>query len=79
MNLNQTGEFTASQVGSGNGDFLMETPEVFEINIPSMIDLLATDIAVDQTLMLEVIPPKGAVLFIQRTLPKSLEQITTLD
>ncbi len=79
VNLNQTGEFTASQVGSGDGDFLLEAPEVFEINIPSMIDLLATDLAVDQTFTLEVIPPKGAVLFIQRTLPKSLEQITTLD
>ena len=79
VNLNQTGEFTASQVGSGDGDFLLEAPEVFEINIPSMIDLLATDLAVDQTFTLEVIPPKGAVLFIQRTLPKSLVQITTLD
>jgi len=58
---------------------LLEAPEVFEIDIPSMIDLLATDLAVDQTFTLEVIPPKGAVLFIQRTLPKSLVQITTLD
>ena len=79
MNLNQTGEFTASQVGSGDGDFLMETPEIFEINIPGMVALLTTDLAVDQTFTLEVIPPKGAVLFIQRTLPKSLEQITSLD
>ncbi len=79
VNLNQTGEFTASQAGSGDGDFLLEAPEVFEINIPSMIDLLATDLAVDQTFTLEVIPPKGAVLFIQRTVPKSLEAITTLD
>lgn len=79
VNLNQTGEFTASQVGSGDGDFLTETPEIFEINIPGMVALLATDLGVDQTFAPEVIPPKGAVLFIQRTLPKSLEQITTLD
>ncbi len=78
-NLNQTGKFTASQVGSGDGDLLMEAPEVFEINIPSMVDLLPTDLAVDQTFTLEVIPPQGAVLFIQRTLPKSLDQITNLD
>ncbi len=79
VNLNQTGEFTASQVGSGDGDYLLEAPEVFEINIPSMVDLLAPDLAADQTFTLEVIPPKGAVLFIQRTLPKSLDQITNLD
>ncbi len=77
--LSHTGEFTASQVGSGDGDSLMEAPEVFEITIPSMVALLATDLAVDQTFTLEVIPPKGAVLYIQRTLPKSLEGINTLD
>jgi len=77
--LSHTGEFIASQVGSGDGDSLMEAPEVFEITIPSMVALLATDLAVDQTFTLEVIPPKGAVLYIQRTLPKSLEGINTLD
>ncbi len=66
-------------MGSGDGDFLLEAPEVFEINIPSMVALLATDLVVDQTFTLEVISPKGAVLFIQRTLPKSLDQITSLD
>ena len=77
--LSHTGEFTASQVGSGDGDSLMEAPEVFEITIPSMVALLATDLAVDQTFTLEVIPPKGAVLYIQRTLPRSLKVINTLD
>ncbi len=77
--LNQTGEFTSAELGSGDGDTLMEAPEVFEINIPSMVDLLATDLAVDETFTIEVIPPKGAVLFIQRTLPISLEAINTLD
>ena len=77
--LSQAGEFTASQVGSGDGDSLMEAPEIFEITIPSMVALLATDLAVDQTFTLEVIPPKGAVLYIQRTLPKSLEGINSLD
>lgn len=77
--LNQTGEFTSAQLGSGDGDTLMEAPEIFEINIPNMVDLLATDLAVDETFTIEVIPPRGAVLFIQRTLPISLEAINTLD
>ena len=77
--LDQAGEYTSTQAGSGDSDSLMEPGEAFEINIPSMIALLATDLAVDQTFTLEVIPPQGAVLFIQRTLPKSLDQITSLD
>lgn len=77
--LKQTGEFTSIQVGFGDGDFLLERGEVFEITIPSMIDLLATDLAADQTFTLEVIPPRGAVLFIQRTLPQSIEPINILD
>ena len=79
VNLDQTGEFTTTKLGSGDGDVLLEAGEVFEINIPSMAALLATNLAVDQTFTLEVIPPKGAVLYIQRTLPNSLERITTLD
>ena len=77
--LKQTGEFTSIQVGFGDGDFLLERGEVFEITIPSMIDLLATDLGADQTFTLEVIPPRGAVLFIQRTLPQALEPINILN
>ena len=79
VNLDQTGEFTASQLGSGDGDVFMEDGETFEINIPGMVVLLATDLAVDETFTIEVIPPIGAVLYIQRTLPNSLEGITTLE
>jgi len=79
VTLSQAGEFTASQAGSGDGDFLMEAGEAFEIKIPGMVALLSTDLAADQTFTLEVIPPRGAVLYIQRTLPKSLETINTLD
>ena len=79
VNLDQTGEFTATQLGSGDGDAFMERGEVFEIQIPSMVSLLTTDLAADQTFTVEVIPPKGAVLYIQRTLPNSLEGITSLD
>ena len=33
----------------------------------------------NDTFILEVIPPKGAVLFIERTLPASLQNITSLE
>ena len=77
--LNQTGDFTAAQLGAGDGDSLMEAPEAFEIDIPEMVALLATDLKADQTFTIEVIPPIGAVLYIQRTLPISLETINSLD
>jgi len=79
VSLNSIGEFTASQVGFGDGDFLLERGESFEIEIPGMIVLLATDLAVDEIFTIEVIPPRGAVLYIQRTLPKSLEGINILN
>ena len=77
--LNETGEFTAFQLSTGDSDFLMEAPEAFEIIIPGMIGLLGTDLGADQTFTIEVIPPRGAVLFIQRTLPVALDVTNTLD
>ena len=44
-----------------------------------MADLLATDLAVDQRFTLEVIPSRGAVLYIERILPNSLEEVTILE
>ena len=78
-NLDVAGEFTAVEVSTGDGDSLLERGEVFEINIPGMVALLTTDLGTSQTFTLEVIPPKGAVLFIQRTTPAALETITSLD
>ena len=79
VNLDASGDFTATQLGSGDGDAFMELGEVFEINIPNLTTELTTDLSTDETFTLEVVPPKGAVLYIQRTLPNSLETITTLD
>jgi archaellin len=44
-----------------------------------MVALLDPDLGTDQTFTLEVIPPTGAVLFIQRTTPISMEAVTSLD
>jgi archaeal flagellin FlaB len=78
-NLDATGEFTATGIGTDDDDSFLERGEVFEIQIPDMVALLNPDLATDQTFTLEVIPPVGAVLFIQRTTPISLETITNLD
>ena len=82
-NLDTTGEFTATGIGSDDNDSLLERGEVFEIVIPGLnsggANPLTTELGTDQTFTLEVIPPKGAVLFIQRTTPVSLESRTSLD
>ena len=80
--LDDATEFTASDNGTGDGDSLLERGEVFEI-ILVMDIALSNDIDVplgtDTEFTLEVIPPRGAVLFIQRTTPVSFETFTMLD
>ena len=81
VNLDGTGlnTFTATGIGNANADSLLERGEVFEIAIPGMVAMLATALGTNQTFTLEVIPPTGAILFIQRTTPVALAAITTLD
>ena len=81
--LDTATEFTATDNGSGDGDNMLERGEVFEITILAMDTGTGTDIKntlpVDTEFTLEVIPPKGAVLFIQRVTPVSFDLYTLLD
>ena len=83
VTLNTVTEFTVSDGGTGDGDEMLERGEVFEIVIVNMDDGAGTDInttlGTDTQFTLEVIPPKGAVLFIQRTTPVSFDLYTMLD
>ena len=82
-NLNEVAEFTVDDMGTGDGDAMLERGEVFEIRIVNMNNLGLTDLTntlgVDTEFTLEVIPPKGAVLFIQRTTPISFDLVTMLN
>ena len=82
-NLNTVDEFTVDDMGTGDGDAMLERGEVFEIRIVNMNNLGVTDLTatlgVDTEFTLEVIPPKGAVLFIQRTTPISFDLFTMLN
>ena len=83
VTLNTITEFTVSDGGTGDGDEMLERGEVFEIVIVNMDTGTGTDIntqlGIDTQFTLEVIPPKGAVLFIQRTTPVSFDLFTMLD
>ncbi len=80
--LDDATEFTASDNGTGDGDSLLERGEVFEIIIEMDIATsndIDIELGTDTEFTLEVIPPRGAVLFIQRTTPVSFELFTMLD
>jgi flagellin FlaB len=79
VNLDETGEFEAEGIGSDDGDTNLEPGETFEVRIPNLVTKLTPDLGTDQTFTLELIPPTGAVLFIQRTTPIATETINNLD
>ena len=83
-NLNSVTEFSVDDMGTGDGDELLERGEVFEIKILNMDSPwagtdLSIDLGTDTEFTLEVIPPKAAVLFIQRVTPVSFDLFTMLD
>ena len=81
--LNTATEFSISDIGTGDGDLMLERGEVFEISILNMDTGTNTDLktvlTVDTDFTLQVIPPKGAVLYIARTTPVSFDLFTLLD
>ena len=82
-----TSGFTASSLGSADSDKLLERNEVYELQLVDLEnsvhatndDTLASTIGVNTTFSLQVIPPKGAVLFIERTSPIYFDEIMSLD
>ena len=77
--------FTSSGLGDADSDKLLERNEVYEIKltgletIASSTDNLTTGLGVNTTFSLEIIPPRGAVLFIERTTPVFWETTNSLD
>jgi archaellin len=59
---------------TGNSDKLLEQGEMFEINIDLTTALSAVTLAANQTFTLEIKPPSGSFLVIQRTTPASINQ-----
>ena len=79
--------FTVTSIGSADSDKLLELKEIYQIDIinlhitgdsTSKNDLLNT-LGTNTTFSLEIIPPRGAVLFIERTTPVYMDISTSLD
>lgn len=77
--------FTSTGIGSADSDMLLERNEVYEIKLTGLDstdsgnDNLTNLLGVNTTFSLEVIPPRGAVLFIERTTPVSWDLTSSLD
>ena len=56
---------------SGDGDDLLEPNEIIEIRLTGMEADLATDLGQNTTFTIEVIPPEGASLVLERTTPST--------
>ncbi len=78
--------FTVTAVGNADSDTFLEQGEIYEIKLEGLeqacsgtCNKLTTDLGVNTTFSLEVIPPTGAVLFIERTTPGSFNDTDSLD
>jgi flagellin FlaB len=60
---------------AGDGDDLLETGELFEINVapPGASTLVA-----NESFTLEVVPPEGGTLLVNRTMPPSIDTVMDL-
>ena len=80
LNLTTSAHFTSTNVaGFGDSDNLLERGEIFEIKLLSLNTLLSSQLKANTEFTIEVVPPRGAVLFISRTTPTSLETNDVLD
>ncbi|MFQ6030591.1 MAG: archaellin/type IV pilin N-terminal domain-containing protein [Dehalococcoidia bacterium] len=77
--LDESGEVTIGGIGSSDSDSLLERGEIFEITLPNLNTQLSPTLSTDADFIVEVITTKGAVLYLQRTTPISLETIQSLD
>ena len=74
-----TSEMSVAAVGNADSDNLVEEGEIYEITLTGLTTNLDPDLQTADTFRLELIPPQGAVLFIERTTPVFLQEVNTLE
>ena len=70
--------FTVTALGNADTEKLVEQGEMYEIKITGLVAKLGTDLPKDKAFTLEVKPPVGAVLHIERWTPVTLEAFNDL-
>lgn len=75
--------FTITGIGLADSDTFLERGETYELKLNGIevggANALTTNLSTNQTFSLEVIPPTGAILFIERTTPASFNATDSLD
>ena len=80
VTMNAVSEFTAINIAAfGDTDSLLEIGEVFEITLVAINTQLDPDLGTSTEFTIELIPPSGAVLYIGRRTPVSLETNMNLN
>ena len=78
--MNETSEFTSINIAAfGDTDSLLEVGEVFEITLLSLNSQLSPILGTSTEFVIELVPPSGAVLFIGRRTPVSLDLLMNLN
>ena len=72
-------EVTITGLGNADTDSIVESGEVYEVKLLRMVPNLTTPLETGDTFIIEVIPPQGAVLHIERTTPDFLEVYNELN
>ena len=80
-NLTTSAHFTSTNIATfGDTDKLLERGEIFEIKLLALDGATRdTNLGPNTEFTLEVVPPRGAVLYISRTTPTSFETKDVLD
>jgi len=71
----EVANWTVSWLGYNDGDALLETRELAEITVPLSPSI---SLGTNTTFVVEVKPPQGAVLNLQRTTPAHIENVMEL-
>ncbi len=79
-NMTSTADFTATNIAAfGDSDTLLEMGEIFEIKLINLDTRLTTQLGPSTEFTVEIVPPRGAVLFLSRRTPVSMQTIDILD
>ena len=77
--LDEAGEFTITPMGNADADNLVEGGEIIEISISGLETALTTNLGTSTTFSIQVLPPQGATLHIERTTPPVLAKYNDLN
>ena len=74
-----SGDFTVTGLGGADSDNLVEPGEMYEIKLTGLVAKLDPDLPKDKLFNVNIKPPVGAVLHIQRWTPVSLDTFNDLN